>query len=205
MKNLLYLLLFTIIGCSGSDDVTDNVDDTNPVYLDSNGITVKAKDWAAIGDAGTINGVLYTIVSRETVLQAIQDRDDITRFCTSRIIDMSGMMALKTDFNQDIGSWDVSNVTYMSYMFHRATDFNQDIGSWDVSNVIDMKYMFGLATDFNQDIGSWNVSNVIDMGHMFSEASSFNQDIGSWDVSDVDDYFGFSDNTPSWTLPKPNF
>ena len=156
MKNLLYLLLlFTIIGCSGSDDVTDNVDDTNPVYLESNGIIVKAKDWAAIGDAGTINGVLYTIVSRETVLQAIQDRDDITRFCTSRIIDMSGMMALKTDFNQDIGSWDVSN--------------------------------------------------VIDMGYMLASATAFNQDLSSWDVNDVDDYFGFSDNTPSWTLPKPNF
>ena len=181
MKNLLYLLLlFTIIGCSGSDDVTDNVDDTNPVYLESNGIIVKAKDWAAIGDAGTINGVLYTIVSRETVLQAIQDRDDITRFCTSRIIDMSGMMALKTDFNQDIGSWDVSNVATMRWMFHRATDFNQDIGSWDVSN-------------------------VIDMGYMLASATAFNQDLSSWDVNDVDDYFGFSDNTPSWTLPKPNF
>jgi len=45
---------------------------------------------------------------------------------------------------------------------------------------------------------------VIDMNSMFS-SSVFNQDIGNWEVDNVTDCGLFSDNTPQWTLPKPNF
>jgi surface protein len=58
---------------------------------------------------------------------------------------------------------------------------------------------------FNQDIGSWDVSKVYVMDYMFSEAKDFNQDISSWDVSKVEYYSNFYDDTPQWTLPKPNF
>jgi surface protein len=34
-----------------------------------------------------------------------------------------------TTFNQDMGRWITSNVTDMSHMFDGATAFNQDIGS----------------------------------------------------------------------------
>ena len=34
----------------------------NPIYLDDNGITIKAKKWAKVGDEGIVDGVLYTIV-----------------------------------------------------------------------------------------------------------------------------------------------
>ena len=40
---------------------------------------------------------------------------------------------------------------------------------------------------------------------MFYEATSFNQDLSSWDVSNVQEYWDFDAETPSWTLPKPNF
>ena len=39
--------------------------DENPVYLDSNGVTVKAKDWAKIGYVGEIDGLRYEIVDLE--------------------------------------------------------------------------------------------------------------------------------------------
>ena len=63
----------------------------------------------------------------------------------------------RTDFNDDIGCWDVSSVTTMKDMFYKATAFNQDIGEWDVSSVEDMESMFEDASAFNQNISGWDV------------------------------------------------
>jgi hypothetical protein len=46
---------------------------------------------------------------------------------------------------------------------------------------------------------------VTDMGFMFYGATAFNQDLSSWSVDGVTDCINFSDVTPSWTLPQPNF
>ncbi len=58
MNKLLFHLLFitVVFACSSdsSDDNTNTIDDTNPVFLDTNGVTIKARDWAVIGDQGTI-------------------------------------------------------------------------------------------------------------------------------------------------------
>jgi len=100
----------------------------------------------------------------------------------------------------------LSNVTrILRGMFGDTTVFNQDIGNWDVSNVTNMFGMFWDADAFNQDIGSWNVSNVTDMGSMFRQVNAFNQNLSSWDVNGVTSCLVFRDNTPQWTLPKPNF
>ncbi|MGB5272343.1 BspA family leucine-rich repeat surface protein [Eudoraea sp.] len=126
----------------------------------------------------------------------------------SNVIDMSNMFQ-GSQFNQPIGNWNVSGVTDMSYMF-AGFRFNQDISSWDVSSVTNMKGMFvgswGLANvnPFDQDISSWDVSKVSDMSEMFKE-SNLNQDLSSWNVNSVINCDGFSENTPQWVLPKPNF
>ena len=178
---------------------------TNAVYLDSNGITIKAYSWAQVGDSGRINGIVYTIVDLLSLKNRINSNSDVTNVCVSRITNLSSMFPQNASFNQDIGSWDVSNVTNMRYMFYYATSFNQDISSWNVSNVTSMYAMFGGATSFNQNIISWNVSNVTNMARMFSSASSFNQDIGNLNVSNVTQCIDFSIFTTAWTLPKPNF
>ena len=85
MKKLI-LLLFIPLVFACSDDSSD--DNTNPVYLDSNGVTIKARDWAVVGDSGTINGVTYTIVDGATLRTMIENGDDVTRVCTSRIFVM---------------------------------------------------------------------------------------------------------------------
>ena len=72
-----------------------------------------------------------------------------------------------------------------------------------MSSVTNMGSMFW-HSPFNQDISSWDVSSVTNMGGMFAN-SQFNQDISSWDVSNVTSCADFSLETPSWTLPKPNF
>ena len=67
-----------------------------------------------------------------------------------------------------------------------------------------MDAMISNNSAFNQDIGNWDVSNVTDMGGMFAN-TTFNQDIGDWAVDNVTECSGFSDYTPQWTLPQPNF
>ena len=162
-----------------------NDDSLNPVYLAENGITIKAKDWAEIGDSGVINGIEYTVVNREMLEQMILEEQDVSTVCTSRINFMSGLFAYNGSFNQDISNWDVSNVTEMYWMFESANSFNQDISQWDVSNVTTMYRMFAFTDSFNQPIGNWDVGNVSDISGMFFDAISFNQAIGDWDVSNV--------------------
>ena len=229
-----YTITYTVSNSSGNSasairQVTVE-DDGNPVYLADNGVTIKAKEWAIVGDTGVVNGIGYIIVDGETLINMLSNGDDVTRVCTTRIINMANLFGAIASFNQNISSWDVSNVTNMEQIFYSATSFNQPIGNWDVSNVTNMEGMFILSQSFNQPLNNWNVSNVTDMRQMFYGAPSFNQPIGNWDVSNVTDmrsmFLGatsfnqnlsswgvdgvidciqFSYDTPSWTLPKPNF
>ena len=181
----------------------------NPVYLDANGITIKAHKWAKIGDQGTIDDVLYTIVDKDSLLIMIKKGRLLNRVCTSLMTDMCGLFSGEEAFNQDISNWDVSNVNDMKSMFKNAVSFNQPIGVWDVSNVTRMGFMFSGATTFNQPIETWDVSKVNSMKAMFSckiitefafhqgqkviadiyldytIEPNFNQNIGSWNVSNV--------------------
>ena len=164
--------------------------ESSPVYLDENGVTIKAHDWAEVGQEGVVNGVTYKIVDRETLDVMIENGEDVTKVCTTKITSMEELLKNNESFNQDISSWDTSNVTSFRFIFNKATAFNQDISNWDVSNVIDMGFAFHTASSFNQDVSKWNVSKVENMGHTFAFTNSFNQDIGNWDVGNVKDFIG---------------
>ena len=155
-------------------DDTGEPADCDVVYLDKNGVTIKACESANIGDIGVIDGVEYTVVNRGLLIQMISNDEDVTVVCTTRVTQMWGMFYENLTFNQDIGNWDVSNVTNMGGMFYEASTFNQDIGSWDVSNVTTMGDMFQSAelygtniSSFNQDISNWNTSSVTNMTNIF--------------------------------------
>ena len=197
MKKLLYLFLTVlIVACSGEDGGNDNNsndednndgDNTvltcsgdNPVYLADNGVTIKACDFANVGDTGVINGITYTVVDEAMLREMVENEQDVTKLATTKVTDMKLMFYENSTFNQPIGNWDVSNVTNMGGMFTIATSFNQPIGNWDMSNVTNMAYMFGDATSYNQDLSSWSVDGVTQC-------------------------LQFSDGANSWTLPQPNF
>lgn len=180
MKTLIYLFSFILfVACSSDDSNIINIDESpNPVYLDVNGITVKAKDWADIGAMGNINGITYTVVDETMLREMVLNNEDVTKLATTRVFDTSSLL----DF-----------------------DFNQAIGNWDMSNVINMKGMFANNATFNQDISYWDVSRVAFMGGMFYRCSGINQDLSLWEVSQVNHCDSFDYNTPQWTLPKPIF
>ena len=171
-KHLLHLTIFLSFILSSCSQ--------NELYLDENGITVKATEKAVIGKEYECNGKMYKVVDRQMLLEMMLYQKDVTKVVTTFITDMSEITKGSISFNQDISSWDVSQVTDMSSMFADALSFNQDIGSWDVNQVTDMRSMFSAATNFNQDIGSWDVSKV-------TKCSLFDYE---------------ADN---WLLPKPNF
>ena len=77
------------------------------VYLDENGITIKAYECAEVGETGVVNGVTYTVVDEAMLREMIADEEDVTKIATTKVTDMSAMFA-NSPFNQDISSWDVS-------------------------------------------------------------------------------------------------
>ena len=197
---------FSIDLVSGCDDDLDGDrdDDYDPntdpnlakIFLASNRVTIKCPN-AEVGYTEEVNGKVYVVVDDASLRAKVQNDEDVTCVCTSKVTDMGGypynygfFNKDVTDdfiFNQDISSWDTSNVTNMQYLFAGAETFNQNIGNWDTSSVTNMTGMFFRASSFNQDIGSWDTSAVTNMQEMFRNASSFNGDISNWDTSSVTD------------------
>lgn len=176
------LIIITFLGCSADTENLNNsqfCSDESKVYLDDNGTTIKACDDASIGETGTIDGVIYTIVDELTLRSMVDSDLDVTKVVTSRITNMRSMFKLVPNFNQNINSWDVSSVTDMEAAFKNTTNFNQPIDTWDVSNVTSMK-------------------------RMFMAAEAINQDLSSWDVSNIENCLNFYKNATQWVLPKPN-
>ena len=108
----------------------------------------------------TAYNITYTVADRKMLDEALANGEDLTKYCTSKVTNMSAMFNQAQSFNQDIGKWDVSNVTNMYGMFYEATSFNQDIGNWDVSNVTNMIAMFQDVGSFNQDLTRWCVTLI---------------------------------------------
>ena len=175
------------VNISEAKSITANFGQLNAVYLDDNGVTIKAYDFAVVGDVYELDGVSYKVVDNESLKSMVQNNDDLTKVVTTKVTVVYQLFFNDTDFNQDIGSWDTSNIYDWTGMFYNASSFNQNISSWDTSNALDMRGMFNGASEFNQDIAGWDTSNVTKMNDMFKGAISFNSDISLWNTVAVTD------------------
>ena len=175
------------VNISEAKSITANFGQLNAVYLDDNGVTIKAYDFAVVGDVYELDGVSYKVVDNESLKSMVENNDDLTKVVTTKVTVVNGLFFNDTDFNQDIGSWDTSNIYDWTGMFYNASSFNQNISSWDTSNALDMRGMFNGASEFNQDIAGWDTSNVTKMNDMFKGAISFNSDISLWNTVAVTD------------------
>ena len=165
MKKLLFLLpLLAIMSCNKTD--TEN---SGNAQYNSRGC-LECDNYTA-GESFLLDGIRYKVADNAALTRAIEDDVDLTKYCTSKIVDMYLLFEGVYNFNQNISSWDVSNVTDMTGMFFDARAFNQDIGNWDVSNVTDMDYMFYNTFAFNQDLTQWCVSNFSSMPQDFPTSS----------------------------------
>ena len=202
----------------GNEVSFETPESPSAVYLDENGVTIKAKDWGQVGDSGVVNGIEYTIVDIEMLLSMILNDEDLSKVCTTKITSLlidgfdnddqdnvvDGLFE-ETDFNQDISSWDVSNITNMYLLFKDNPSFNQNISYWNTGSLTSLYLVFSGASSFNQDISGWDTSNVTEFAGTFWNASSFNQDLSGWDTVNTEYCEVFSEGATSWTLPKPTF
>jgi hypothetical protein len=95
--------------------------------------------------------------------------EDISRWNTSKVVDMSSMFAFASSFNANLSAWDVSSVESMEFMFTCASSFNANLSAWDVSNVKLMHDMFAGATSFKQQLGGRWATSTAGKGFMFDE------------------------------------
>ena len=190
-------------------------DCSNPIYLDINGVTVKAKACAKAGKTYQWNGESWYVARDKNDVKSkifIDNSDKegkwtfkANRIVTTKITDMSELFKNSELFNQPLDNWDVSNVSNMYWMFYRTQSFNQDISNWNVSNVTNMESMFRDASSFNQDISNWNVSNVTTMEYMFSWARLFNQPLNNWNVGNVTNMHWMFNAARSFNQPLNNW
>lgn len=98
------------------------------------------------------------------------------------------LVALVTNFNNDLRFWNVSSVQDMRYTFLNCFSFQgRGLHTWDTSRVQTMEGMFTNTPSFNGDLSLWNVSRVVSMKKQFRQATSFNGDLSRWDVRNLTD------------------
>ena len=128
---------------------------------------------------------------------------DVSKWNTSKVIDMSGMFSYASGLTSlDVSKWDTSNVTNMSEMFEGASSLTDlDVSKWNTSKVIDMGAMFADASSLtNLDVSNWDTRKVTAMYGMFANASSLTSlDVSNWDTGNVTVMANMFDSASSLT------
>lgn len=162
------------------------------IFLDENGVTLKATELAAdsIGKTVLFESDSIIIIRDWNHLRSLNPPNYkgnniiVTTFLDKTDIICQTPCAISDNFS--MSSWDLSNVKSMYFTFWNLNGFDQDISKWDVRNVEDMEGLFFHSYNLNVDLSSWNVSKVKNMKRMFRGAYYANPDVSLWNVSNVE-------------------
>ena len=162
-------------------------DCSNPIYLDTNGVTVKAKACAEAGKTYQWNGDnWYVAIDKNDVRKQIFINNlEPKRIITSKLTDMSYMLPWK---NYDIcpsqwASWDWNKRG--EYLRNKWLDittrwyydyYDADLSNWDTSNVVDMEWLFLWNYFYRSPIKYWDISKVQNMDCLLKWTMVRNQD-----------------------------
>ena len=176
---------------------------SDDLFLDTNGVTLKAKENTILGANYSFNSEICRVVDDALFRALVADDQDLSKLVTTRVTDLNNLFTATT-VNFDITSWDVSKVINMKCLFYQASSFNQDLSSWEVSKVTAMAEMFYGSVAFNDDLNAWRVNEVTDITRMFFLSMSFNQDLTIWQVDQITKCTDFSFNAAPWSASQPN-
>ena len=224
-KYTLLFLALIIVSCSPDDEKE------LPFYVADNGVTIKVRDWVAVGRTGNLNGLgvaevgsegngggiqfdrlYYTAVDLAYLQYTLNTYSDLSTLVTTKVeitneASATGLF-LRTEI-KGMENWDVSNWTSMYGLFDSDKPVKSDLSYWDVSNVEDFRLAMQLE-NINPNINNWDVSKATNMSGFFSTSSGNKYiegiDLSGWDVSKVtncNDFFGSITNWPE--SKKPNF
>jgi surface protein len=112
--------------------------------------------------------------------------EDLSKWQTGSVRDMSWMFSGACSFTSDLSEWDTSKVVYMNQMFAGGLSFTSDLSKWQTGNARDMSGMFTGASSFTSDLSEWDTSKVTAMSEMFRVALSFNSDLSKWQTDKVE-------------------
>jgi hypothetical protein len=224
MKKLILLLLFIpLVSCSSDDEKE------LPFYVAENGVTIKTRDWVAVGTTAPINAqgvayiknlvgapewdkVNYTAVDLAWLKYVLNTYSDLSILVTTKVAitneDSAADVFSRTEI-VGIENWDVGNWTSMYGLFNSGKPVKSDLSYWDVSNVEDFRLGMQLE-NINPNINNWDVGKATNMSGFFSTSSENNfiegMDLSGWDVSKVTNCSGFFGGIANWPeSKKPNF
>ena len=185
-KYALLFLALIIVSCSPDDEKE------LPFYVADNGVTIKVRDWVAVGRTGNLNGLgvaevgsegngggiqfdrlYYTAVDLAYLQYTLNTYSDLSTLVTSKVKITSEASAKglfsKTEI-KGMENWDVSNWTSMYGLFDSDKPVKSDLSYWDVSNVKDFRLAMQLE-NINPNINNWDVSKATNMSGFFSTSS----------------------------------
>ena len=194
MKKLILLLLFiSLVSCSPDEEKE------LPFYVAENGVTIKVRDWVAIGRTGNLNGlgvaevgsegngggiqfdrVYYTAVDLAYLQYTLNTYSDLSTLVTSKVKITSEASAKglfsKTEI-KGMENWDVSNWTSMYGLFDSDKPIKSDLSYWDVSKATNMSGFFSTSSENRyiegMDLSGWDVTKVTTCNDFFGSITNW--------------------------------